>query len=58
MLRRTLCATAPADQVSLVFAVVFVFVWVGAVFVALNILLLGGKMFVSLFFSPLPITRG
>lgn len=42
-----LCVTAPSGQKSLVFAVVFVFVWAGAVLVSLNVVLLGGRMFAN-----------
>lgn len=39
-----LCVTAPEGQKSLVFAVVFVFVWAGAILVSLNVVLLGGRI--------------
>ena len=53
LINSILCATAPVAQRSLVFAIVFVFVWVGAILIALNAVLLGGKMFVvqRLFFK-------
>jgi len=49
-----LSLTAPHGQSSLVFAIVFVFIWIGAILVALNAVLLGGKMFVSPSTSVLP----
>ncbi|KAH3731996.1 Protein YIPF6 [Pelomyxa schiedti] len=39
-----LSLTAPPDQVALVFALVFVFVWVGAFIITINALLLGGNI--------------
>lgn len=43
--------TAPPEQGALVFAAVFVVVWVGAAVVTLNAQLLGGTMYVSNLFS-------
>jgi hypothetical protein len=41
-----LSISAPAGQTALVFAAVFVIVWVGAAVVTINAQLLGGKMYV------------
>jgi len=46
-LATTLSLTAPNDQAALVFAAVFVIVWVGAFFVTINALLLGGNMYAT-----------
>ena len=40
----TLSASAPNKQHDIVFAIVFIFVWLGSIFVSLNIMLLGGKI--------------
>jgi hypothetical protein len=45
-LHRMLSISAPAGQTALVFAAVFVIVWVGAAVVTINAQLLGGKMYV------------